>query len=185
MIGINFVSHHFKWRTWPVRGQNNSAFCGGGALGSAISFLSSERSVSLDGSSWSGSGCSAGSLTSIGKNVSLIYHKSVNSTQLSRGHWLCHCRETSLWFSLSRDTNKKHSSHQVWTLHALEAPRKVYVSTTDIRCAWSSSVHSRWMRCAFYLCIRTSSPLLASVNYDHRFIVYGFAIWIIQWAASH
>jgi len=119
----NFVRHHLKWRTWPRSGQNSTAFCGGGALGGACSFLSSGRSISLDTLSWSDSGYAAGSLTSIGKNVSVCHWKIGDSTWVLIGYSSCHCPETSLRPLVSLNTNEKHASCHLWTLHAPEAPR--------------------------------------------------------------
>jgi hypothetical protein len=121
----NFVNHHFKWRMWPERGQNSIAYCGGGALGSALSVLYSGRRVSLDASSWLGSGCSAGSLTCIGKNVSLTHRKIGYYTQLLSGHSSCNCPETSLPSSMFHSTKEKHASCHLWTPSAPEAPCKV------------------------------------------------------------
>jgi len=87
------VNHHCKWRTWPERGQNSTAFCGC-APGSAFSFLTcSERSGSLDSSSSSGSGYFAGSFTSIGRNVSLRHRKNAESTQVLSAHSWYNCQE--------------------------------------------------------------------------------------------
>jgi len=145
----NFVIHHFKWQTWSGRGQHSTAFCGGGAQGGELSCLCSGNSVSLDASSWSASGYTAGSLTRIGNDVSLSHLKIGGSTQVSSGHSSCHCPESSLRSSVTPNTAEKHASRQLWTLHAREAPREVYLCTTIFRCACTSSVHSRSMRCAF------------------------------------
>jgi len=185
----NFVSHHIKWRTSPGSGQNSTAFSGGGALGSVFSFLSSGRSVSLDLSSWSGLQFSAGSCTTIDKNVSLSHRKIGDSTQVMSSHSWCHCPETLLWCSVSPNTNEKYACCHLSTLPAPEAPHKVYLSTRVFPCACSSSVHSKSIRCAFSFGIRTSGFPLAGFDYDHRHMVHGFAVWIIRcttscWASS-
>jgi len=91
MIHTILVSHHFEWQTWPGRGQNSIALCGEGAPGSAFALLScSGRSASHDSLSWSGSGYSAGSLTSIGRNVSLSHQKIRESIKVVSGHSLHH-----------------------------------------------------------------------------------------------
>jgi len=180
----NLVSHHFKWRTWPGRGQDSAAFCGG-APGSALSSLAcSGRSASLDLSSWLGSGYSAGSLTSIGPNVSLSHPKIEQSTHVLSGHSSYDCPETSLRSSVSPNTNEKHANCNLWTLHAPGAPRKVYLSTRVFSCAWLSSFHSRSMRCAYSFGIQKSGFSLDSSESDHVVIVQGFAIYVIRCAAS-
>jgi len=178
------ISHHFSWRNWPGRGQNSTAVCGG-ALGSALSSLTcSGRSASLDVSSWSGSGYSAVVLRSIGRNSSLGHRKMRESTQVSRGHSSCNCPQTSLWSSVSPNTNEKHASHHLWTLHAPEEPRAMSLSTRALSFACSSSVHSRSIRCAFSIGIRMSGFPLASFGSDHILIIRGFGIYIIRRAAS-
>jgi len=178
------ISHHFKWRNWPGTGQNSTTIGGRGALGSAFSFLSLGRSVSLDASSSSGLGCSAGSLTSIGRNVSLSRGKIAELTQVWSGHSLYHRPHKSLQSSVCPNIHAKHASGHPWTLLALEAPREVYLSTGVFRSACSSSVHLRSMRCAFSFGIRTSEFPLASFDSNHCSIVKGFAICFIQHIAS-
>jgi len=124
------VSHHFKWQTSPERGQNSAACFGGGACGSAFSFLNgSGRSTCFDLLSWSGSGYSAGSLTSIGSNVSLRQWNIGESTQLSRGHSLYHCPGTSLQSYVSPSTDENLASLNHCTLHAPDIPHEGYLST--------------------------------------------------------
>jgi hypothetical protein len=53
------------------------------------------RFVSLDGSSLSGSGYSAGPLINIDRTGSLSHQTIGEFTQESSGHSLYHCRETS------------------------------------------------------------------------------------------
>jgi len=107
----HLVSHQFEWWTWAERLQNGTAFRGGGAPGSAFSFLSCRGwSASLISSSLSGSEYSAGFLTSIGRNVSLGHRKIGESTQVSSGHASYHCLETSLRSSVSTNTDEKHAS---------------------------------------------------------------------------
>ena len=137
---------------------------------------SSGRSVSLDALSWSGLGYSAGSLTSIGNNISLSNQKIRDSTQVPSGHSLYHCPEASLQSSVSSNSNEKHAHRHLSTLLAPEAPRKVYLSTRVFRCACSYSVHSRSMRCAFSDGIRISRFPLVSFYSDHRLILHCFAI---------
>jgi len=107
----NFVSHHFTWQTRPGRGQNSTAFYGGGAPGSAFSFRScSGRSACIELSSWSGSGYSAGSLTITGRDVSLGHRKIGESTQIWSGHSSYYCPETLLQSSVSPSTSENHDS---------------------------------------------------------------------------
>jgi len=101
------VSHHFKWQTWPGRGQNRTAICVWGALGSVLWFCSySGNSASLDVSSWSGSGYSAGLLTSIARNVSISHWEIGRSTQVTSGHSWYHCPERSLRSLVSPNTKE-------------------------------------------------------------------------------
>jgi len=180
------VSHHFKWQPWPGSGQNWTAFWGGGARGQSLLLLSGScRSTSFDASSFSGSGYSAGLLTTIGRNLSLSHRKIGESTQVSSGHSLYHYPETSFWFSMSPNTNEKQASRHQWTLYAPEAPHEVYLSKRVFSFAYSSSVHSRSTRCAFSIGIWTSGFPFASFESDHFLSVQGFAIWIIRWAASY
>jgi len=102
----DLVSHHFKWRTWPGRGQNCTAFCGGGALGSEFWFLWSGRSVYHDTVPSAGSGYSAGSLTRIGCNITLSHPKIRESTQEASGHSSNHCPDLSFQSSMSPNTNE-------------------------------------------------------------------------------
>jgi len=180
----NFVTHHFKWWPWPGRAQITTDFCGRGALGTAFSYLSSGPSVSLDASSWSGSGYTSSFFASNGKNISHSHRKIGDSNQVSSGHSSCHYPETSLRSSVSPNTNAKHACRHLWNLHAPEAPRELYLSTRVSRCAFFISVHSRSIRCVFSCGIQMSGFPLASFNSDHRLIVHGFAIWIIRCAAS-
>jgi len=181
----NFVSHHFKWQTWPGRGQNSTAFYGGGARGKALSSLScSCTSASFDASSSSGSGYSSGALTSIGRNVSLSYQKIRESTQVLIGQSLYHCPETSLWSSVSPITNERHASRHLCTLQAPEAPSEVYLCRRVFSLACSASVHSRSTRCAYHLSSRTSGFPFVSFDSAHLLIVQGFGSRIIWCAAS-
>ena len=156
-----------------------------GCTAECISFLSSGRSKSLDGSSSSSSGYCAGSMKSDGRNFSVWYRKIAESTQVLTRHSLDNCPETLLQSSVSPNINKKHVSRHIWTLYAPEAPCEVNISTRVFRFSCSSWVHSRSMRCAFFFGIRTSGFLLASVESDHSLIVQGFAIYIIRCAASY
>jgi len=178
------VTHYLRWRTWPGRGPNSNAYCGGGALRGAFWFISSGRSVSRDASSWSGSRYSAGSLTSIGQNGSLSNQKIAGSTPVSRRHSSCHYPEIFLWSSVSPISNENHANRHLWTILASEAPREVYLSTRDFYCCCSSSVHSRSMRCSFSITIRTSDVPWATVNSDHYLIIDGCEIRIIRYVAS-
>jgi len=79
---------------------------------------------------------------------------------------------------------EKHASHHRCTLDAPEARRELYVSTTVFGFACSFLVHSRSTTCAFSFGMRTSCFPLSSFDSDHLMIVQGFAIWMIQCAAS-
>ena len=167
-----FVSHHFKWWTWPRSGQNSTAVWGGGALAKAHLLLSgSSRSASFDDSSSSGFEYSAGSLTSIGRNVSLSHLKIGESTQVSSGHSLYHCPETSFLSSGSPNTTEKHASRHLGTLHAPEPPCEVNLSTRVCTFACHYSVHSGSTRCVFSFGVRTSSIPFASFDSDHLPII--------------
>jgi len=179
-----FMSHHFKWQTWPGRGRSSIAFGEVGALGSAFSFLScSGRSASLNLSSWSGSEYSAGFLTSIARNVSGSHRKIGETTQVSSGHSSFHCLETSLGFLVSPSTNMKHASHHLSTLHDVEAPHDVYLCTRAFSVACSSAVNSRSKSCACSFGIRMSCFPIGSFDSAHLHIVNGFAICVILYTA--
>jgi len=178
------VSHRFKWWTWPGRGQNSIAFCGGGALGSTFSFLSdSGRSASVESLSWSCSVYSAGSMSSIGRNVCVSHRKVGESTQVSSGYSFYHWPETSLQSSASPNTNVKHAICHLWNLYDPEAPWEVYLSTSIFSLACSSSVHLRSLRCALCFGIGTSGVPSASFDSNHLLIIQGFAICIIWYTA--
>ena len=179
------MNHHFKWQTWPGSGQSSTAFEGGGAPHNKLeSDSGSCRSASYDALSSSRSGYSAGALITIDRNVSPSHQKIIESTQVSTGDSLNNGPETSFQFSVSPNTNEKHASFQLCTLHAPEAPCEVYLSTRVLSWACSSSVHSRSTRCAFSFGIWTSGFAFASFDSYHLLIVQGFAICIIQCPAS-
>jgi len=90
----------------------------------------------------------------------------------------------SLRSMVSPSTNMQHTTHQLLTLNAPEAPREVYLSTRVFSFACSSSVHSRSMRCAFSLVIGISGFPLASFDSNHLLIIPVFAICIIWCATS-
>jgi hypothetical protein len=134
------------------------------------------RSASFDASSLSGLGYSADSLTSIGRNLFPSHWNIGESTQVSSGHSLYHCPETSFGSSVSPNTNEIHARRHQCALQALEAPREVYLSTRVFSLAGSCSVHLRLSRWAFSFAIRTSGFPLSSFDSDHLLIVQGFAI---------
>jgi len=180
-----FVNHHFKWRTWSGRGQNSTAFWGGGAWSKELELLlGSCRSASFDTSTSSGSGYSSAAFTSFGRNVPLSHRKIRESTLVSSGQSSYHCPEMSFQSFVSPNTNQKHSSRLLWTLHAPEVAYEVYLSTMVFNLACSCSIHSKSTRCAFFFGIQTSGFPFASFDSDHPHIVQGFAIWIIRCAAS-
>ena len=123
-------------------------------------------------------------MTGIGRDVSLSHPNIGKSTQVSRWHSLYHCPEISLRSPVSPNTNEKHPSRHLWTLHAPEASCEVNLSTRVFGFACSSSVHSSSMRCEFSFVIRTSGFPLASFDSDHLLIIQGFAIIIIRCAPS-
>jgi len=101
------VSHHIQWWTWPSSKQHRNALCVGGALASAFWGVSwSRRSAWLDESDWSGSGCSAGSLIIIARNISLSHQAIRESTQVLSSQYLYNCPKTLLQLLLSPKTNK-------------------------------------------------------------------------------
>jgi len=90
----------------PHNTRLGTALYGGGALGSALSFLSCyRRSASLDLSLWSGLRYSAGSLTSIARNCSLSHRKMGVSTEVWSCHALKYRPESSLRSSVSHCTD--------------------------------------------------------------------------------
>jgi len=184
-IRKNFVSDHFKWRTRPGRGQNSTAFWGGGAWGKVLLYFSGScRSTSFDAVSSSGSGSSAGALTSIGRNVSLSHRKIGESTRELSGHSSNHCPEMSFQSLVSPNPNENQASSHPYTFHAPEAPCEVYLSTMVFSLACTSSVHSRSTRCAFCFSIRICGFPFPRLDSDYLLFVQGFAIWIIQCAES-
>jgi len=126
------------------------------------------RSASCDASSSSGSGYSAALLTCVGRNVPLSHRTIGESTQVSSGHSLYNCPGMSFQCSASPNTNEKHASRHLGTLHAPEAPCEMYLPTRVF-----SSV-----------CQSTSGVPFTTFDSDHLFVVQGFAIWIIRCAAS-
>jgi len=109
------------------------AFCEGGAQVKAGELLRGLcRSTSFDASSLSSSGYSAAALTSIGRYVSLSHRKIGESTRVSSGHSVYHCPEMSFRSSVSPNTNEKHPSRHLWTLHTPEAPCEMYLSTKSL-----------------------------------------------------
>jgi len=86
--------------------------------------------------------------------------------------------------SVSPNTNEKHASCHLCTLHAPDAPCELYLSTTVFSSACSSSVHSKSKRCGFSFGIRTSGFPFVSIDSDHLLIVQGFKFWIIWCAAA-
>jgi len=154
---------------WPGWRQNHTTCWGRGALGSAFSFLScSERNTPLDASSLSGSGYTAGSLTSIGRNVTLSYWKIGVSTQVSSGRSLYHCPETLLRSTVSPNTNVNHASCHLWTLHAPKALHEVYLYirvpdlfalplSTQVMGGVISPLGSKWVGIHWLVSIPTTS----------------------------
>jgi hypothetical protein len=181
----NIVSHHIKWPICTWRGLNSIAFWGGGgARGKVLLRISgSYRKASVDNSSLLGSWYSAESLKSIGWNVAVNQQKIGDSTQESSGHLLYHCPDMSFCSSLSPNTNEKHVMCHQWTLHTLEAPREVYLSTSVLSLACSTAFHSRSTRCASSFGIRTSGFPFARFDSDHLLLVQRIGIWIIHCAA--
>jgi hypothetical protein len=130
MIHKNFVSHHFKWQTWPSREQNSTAWWGGGAGGKALLLYSGScRSSLFDAGPSSGSESSAGSFTSIGRIVSLRHQQIRECTPVSNSHSLYHSPETSFRSLVSPNINTKYASRHLGTLHATHRPCEVYLST--------------------------------------------------------
>jgi len=166
------VSYHFTWRTWPVREQNSTAFRGEGAPGSALSILScSGRSVSLDSSSWSASGYSACSLTSIVRNGWLSKRKIGESTQVLSGHSSYNCPEMSFRSSVSPNTNENHASHHRCTLHAPEAPSEVCLSPrSSVLIACRHSTWDQW---------GVQAPLVSE-----RVVFHSLVSILITWLSS-
>jgi len=103
--------------------------------------------------------------TKIARNSTLCDQKFRESTQLLSGHWSYHCPEMVFRSSVSPNTNEKHTSHHLCTLHAAEAPCEVYLSTRVFSWACSSSVHSR---------STMMSMLLQCPNYWFRIRVFRF-----------
>jgi len=99
-----------------------------------------------------------------------------DSTQVWSCHSSCHSPEPSLRASTSPNANRKHASRHLWTLHAPEVPRIVYLSTRVFWCACFSWGPLISMRCAFSFRTRVSGIPLAGFNSDHRLFVHGFAI---------
>jgi len=140
--------------------------------------------ASLDALSSSGLGYTPGPLNSIRRSMSLSHRKIGEPNQVSCGHSSYHCPKTSFRSSVSPNTNEKHASLHLCTLHTPGVPSEVHLSTRVFSLAWPSSVHSRSTRCAFSFGIRTCGIPFASVNADHLLMVHHFAIWITRCATS-
>jgi len=180
----HFVTYHFKWSTWPGRGINSTAFCGGCTQESTFSFPSSGRRVSLDVSSSLCLEYSTGLLRSIGKNVP---EPSENHSIHQRIQWpvILLLSGMLLRSSMSPNTSNNYGSCHLWTLHAPKAPHEVYLSTKALRLACPSSIYRRWMRCTLSFGIWTSGFPLASFDSDHHLFIQGLAICIVQCATSY
>jgi len=149
-----------------------------------LGLVYNRRSASLNALSVSGSGYSTCLWTSIGRNVSQSRHVMRESTQVSTAHWWYYCPDTLLRSSISANTNQQHASGHQCTIQTPEAPHQGNLSASAFSVGCSSAVHSRSMRFAFSIGIRTSGVLLASLNSEHLLMVQGFAICIILCTGS-
>jgi len=138
------VSYHYKWWTWPGRGQLSTAFWEEDVLGCSFSFLPcSGRSAFVYVSSWSWSAYSVSSFTCIDRNIPHKNGLIRESTQVSSGQLLFYWPEPSFHSSASPNTNKTLASYHPWTLHAAEVPWEVYLSSRVFGFAWLSCIHLR------------------------------------------
>jgi len=173
------------WPTSPRIGRHCIALCGGGALGSALSFFScSGRSTSLDASSGLGSGYSAGSLANIVRYISLSHQNIGESTQVSSCYSLHHYSEMSLQSSVFPNTKEIHASYHLWTLHDAKAPCQVYLTARDIIFGLASSRHMGSIKWTFPFGIGMSGLALAGFDCNCLFNIRAFGGCIIQCATT-
>ena len=139
---------------------------------------------SLDTLFSSGLEYSAGSSTSIGRNVSLSHQIIGETTKVSNGHSLYHCQESSMRCSVTPTTNKIHECRQWSTLHPPEATRELYYSTKAISFPSIALVQSKPMKSTDCIDIWTGGLPVTRFNSDHLLTFQDFAICNIWCTAS-
>lgn len=107
----------------------------------------------------------------IASNDSLSKRKISEFAQVSSGYSSNDCPETSLQSLVSSNANEQNDSNHLQIFHTPAAPCKVYLSTSILSFACTSSYHSISTRCACSFCIGTKCFQKACFNADGLLII--------------